>query len=169
MAGLFGCEGEPPEPPDREPFYVNNSGVAVNLILVTETKRIEYAEEDTIYYKFKRTTRKQEIKNNDTLCNYYLSGRNCSQERYPWEIPNYWDESSVYFKIEFLSEPKNCLVFDGDKVDNDIRYWENYILTEETPLQHGYYYYITSQHKAMARKEDCHRSIGTSAIRKPPL
>jgi len=142
---------------EEAPFYVNNSGVAMDIILVIEKKQSEYIEEDTTYYKFIRTSHKQEIKNNDTLCNYYLE-RNCSRNRYPWEIHDNWDESSVYFKIEFLSEPKTCLVFDGDKKDNDIRYWGNYRLAEKTSLWRGYYYYITPEHKAMATEENCQSS-----------
>ncbi|MCL2283115.1 MAG: hypothetical protein FWC26_07340 [Fibromonadales bacterium] len=90
----------------------------------------------------------------------------CSRERFPWSISTYddecdfinqsrdWCKEPAYFRIEFLDEPKTCLVFDKDIADNDIRYWENYILTTETPVRY-YYYYITAEHRAMAKEETC--------------
>jgi len=161
---------------DRIPFYVNNSGVIINLTVIMETEKRIFAGEDTAYYDSTYTRYKQEIKDNDTLCNYSLN-RGCSKR---WEIIDHYYENDwifvkssrytssdiykpMYFKIEFLSEPKTCLVFDGDKMDNDIRYWENYILIEKYSYSdissyyysYMYYFYITPEHKAMAREEYC--------------
>jgi len=169
LAGLSGCGTTcPPESeiPEKIPFYVNNSGVALNLILVQN----EYIGDSSGYYEFTETRRKQKINNNDTLCNSYLEGMSCSWGRSAWSIATYEGscdfidlsrdgcEEPAYFKIEFLNEPKTCLVFDKDTVDNDIRYWENYILVKETPLRHDYYYYITEEHRAMAKEEYCQSS-----------
>jgi hypothetical protein len=172
LAGLAGCSCDDccedadcgREFPSKMPFYVNNSGVDVNLILVQETKQGEYIEGDTIYYRFTQDRFKQEMKNNDTLCNSGLNGKNCSREHWSTGaygncdfIPNYyyWCEEPAYFIIEFLSESKTCLIFDGDKIADDIRYWENYTLTEETSSYLMYYYTITPELRAMAKEENC--------------
>ncbi|MCL2283730.1 MAG: hypothetical protein FWC26_10500, partial [Fibromonadales bacterium] len=122
-----------------ERFYINNSGITVKL---TAGKY------------------EQEIKNNDTLCNYYLESENCSTPN--WDaILGYENEeyTPMYFKIEFLSEPKVCLVFDGDaKVENDIRYWENYTFIKKRNMILFYSYTITPEHRAMAKEENCQGS-----------
>ena len=149
ITGITGCfllPDEPPETPTLEPFYVNNSGVIVRLTYDHLT---------------------QEIKNNDTLCNQYLD-ESCSNPY--WFVNHGYEgdfyikpfyapietEKSAYFKIEFLTEPKVCLVFDGDdKVENDIRYWENYTFMKEKFTSRHYSYTITPEHKDMAREEEC--------------
>jgi hypothetical protein len=179
LCSLTGCflHNLPPST-NRLPFYVNNSGVDVNLTVILENET--FKGEDTAYYHLESIRYKQEIKNNDILCNYSMSrysDMSCSLNRKPWEIMdlNYSENDWVfvksvvlytshpeaykliYSKIEFLGNPKTCLIFDGDKTDNDIRYWENYILTrddEENRYVH-YYYYITPQHKDMAKEEHC--------------
>jgi hypothetical protein len=143
LAGVTGCfliSDEPPEPPTLEPFYVNNSGITVRLTY------------DNIIHT-------QKIENNDTLCNQYLDER-CSNPY--WFVTHGYEGDlyiSAYFKIEFLTEPKVCLVFDGDdKVENDIRYWENYTFIKEKFTSHHYSYTITPEHKAMAKEENCQSS-----------
>ncbi|MDR0516409.1 MAG: hypothetical protein LBH25_05120 [Fibromonadaceae bacterium] len=125
----------------REPFYINNSGVAVRLTAG------EY---------------ELELKNNDTLCNYYLNDESCATAN--WLVPYDGDGRSfihgakgmIYFKIEFLIEPKVCLIYNGKtKAKNDIRYWENYTLIKEYSDMRMLSYTITPEHKAMAREEDC--------------
>jgi hypothetical protein len=152
LAWLAGCGSTCPpedEPPEKVLFYVNNSGIDVNLILKTETKQGEDTE-DAAYYTSTQTHSKREIKNNDTLRNEYRA-ENCSPSYLAINLCG----KSIYVKIEFLGEPKTCLVFDGDKIANDIRYWENYALTEETSSYLMYYYYINSSQKAMAKEEYC--------------
>ena len=140
LLGCLGCADTTTDYYLREPFYINNSGVTVELTAG------EY---------------EQELKNNDTLCNYYLNDENCATAN--WLVPSDHDGGSfihstkeaIYFKIEFISEPKVCLVFNGAKVDNDIRYWENYTLTKEYSEIRMLYYTITPEHKAMAKEEYC--------------
>jgi hypothetical protein len=137
--GLSGCGDTENELPELAPFYINNSGVTVRLTSG------EY---------------EQEIKNNDTLCNYYLQ-ENCSAHN--WDVIKGYEYSEyipAYFRIEFLSEPKVCLVFDGDtKAENDIRYWENYTFMKKSSLVLYFYSYaITPQHMAMAKEEYCQGS-----------
>jgi len=151
------CGGEPPEPPSREPFYVNNSGVAVKITFIMETNS-SFIDEN--YYEYTRITK--EIKNDWIICNYY-NERYCSAAN--WDVPGGYEGycSSINcgnltsFKIEFLSEPKVCLVFDGeDEKENDIRYWKNYILTKENPpIANEYYYYITPELMQQAKEEYC--------------
>jgi hypothetical protein len=145
------------EPIVLEPFYVNNSGVTVRLTVGGYCEQ-----EDNMI----RCT--QEIENNDTLCNLYLGYESCSNPY--WFVTrdsenggSYYEGGLgyiTYFKIEFLTEPKVCLVFDGDdKVENDIRYWENYtLIRKRTKVHHYYSYTITPEHKARAREEDCQSS-----------
>jgi len=152
---LLGCDGTgtcPPEPPSREPVYVNNSGVAVKITFIMETG-------DVYSYRYTRVTK--EIRNNGIICNEYFD-KSCSVAR--WNVPSGYEgscgsincESPTYFKIEFLSEPKVCLVFDGeDEKENDIRYWKNYTLTEDTPTRNIYYYYITPELMQQAKEEYC--------------
>ncbi len=148
------------EPPMLEPFYINDSGVTVNLTVI-----IKFMEVDSIYARYEK-----EIRNNDTLCNYFLENESCATAG--WYVPHGYKDyyyyitgptgsstnKPLYFKIEFLSNPKVCLVFDGDaKVgDNDIRYWENYTLIEERSLvRHFYSYTITPELMQQAREEYC--------------
>ena len=152
-----GCDDctPPYQPPKLEPFYVNNSGVTVKLTIGGD-----FDLEDNVL------TCTQEIKNNDTLCNQHLN-ESCAVRfwdvRSGYEgvesIYNYGDKPGgkpTYFKIEFLTEPKVCLVFDeDDKVENDIRYWENYTLIKKSSTIHFYSYTITPEHLAMASEEDC--------------
>jgi hypothetical protein len=177
LAGFLGCGDEhmPAIGKDRVPFYVNNSGVDVNLTVIMEFERERLTGEDTAYHEFTYTRYKQKIKNNDTLCNSSLyMGRNCGENvvRDPWEIRDYYYNNDwvfvkssyyqyyginkpMYFKIEFLNDPKTCLIFDGDKAYNDIRYWENYILAGEAEYVYTYCYHITPEHEAMAKEEYC--------------
>jgi hypothetical protein len=144
--GLLGCGYTTTEtdPPEWAPFYINNSGVTVKLIV-----------------NYLHINNEQEIKNNDTLCNYYLQ-ENCSAPS--WDVikgNEYSEYIPAYFKIEFLSEPKVCLVYDGEaKLENDIRYWENYTFIKKIPpVLYFYSYTITSEHKAMAKEEYCQSSM----------
>jgi len=141
LAGLLGCGlGQPFE---REPYYINNSGVDVKITI---------------------NTNEQEIKNNDTLCNSYLN-ESCAFGQ-DWEIIGGDDDdcgfidcyaNSTYSKIEFLSEPKVCLVFEGDaKVgESDIRYWENYHSADRGGGVIHYYYTITPDLMQQAKEEFC--------------
>jgi hypothetical protein len=157
QAGLLGCLGSggitiiEDDPIRREPFYINNSGVTVKLTVG------EY-EQYTGKYE-------QEVKNNDTLWNDYLD-KNGSNVH--WRVPyggEYDDyitpfrtSEPMYFKVEFLSDPKVCLIFDGDARigENDIRYWENYTLVEKRkPVNHFYSYTITPELREQAREEYC--------------
>ena len=161
IASFIGCTAEdwkdpPYDPINFHPFYINNSGVTIKLIS---------KEESDIMLEITR----HELNNNDTLCNQYLGG-SCGDLRFYWQIKtgyegdesigNYGDKPT-YFKIEFLTVPKVCLVFDGyDKLDNDIRYWENYFLIKESNEKHHYYaYIITPEHRAIATEENCEDSI----------
>ena len=147
-----GCDDctPPYQPPKLEPFYVNNSGVTVKLIAKDMSLSVEFPDNE------------QEIKNNDTLCSQHLD-ESCAVRF--WSIrPGYeggdiihnYGDKPTYFKIEFFTEPKVCLVFDGDdKVENDIRYWENYTLIKKRSTIHFYSYTITPEHLAMASEEDC--------------
>jgi len=135
--GLLGCIPFVfSEDAEREAYYINNSGVDVKLII---------------------DTNEQEIKNNDTLCNFHLN-KTCSFGQ-NWEIDG-WGVSNVnstYSKIEFLSEPKVCLVFEGDtKVgEGDIRYWENYLVeSSEDIWSIPYYYTITPDLMQQQAKEE---------------
>lgn len=161
---LIGCATTcPPEPPDQEPFYINNSGVAVKLTAINIIME-ERVEIDSSYFVPIYTTIEQKIENNDTLCNYYMQGYNCATSN--WQIIGgyegiqmcYTCYEPMYFKIEFLSEPKRCLVFDGNvKVgENDVRYWENYTLSEKGSHHADiHYYYITPELREQAREEYC--------------
>ncbi|MDR0516970.1 MAG: hypothetical protein LBH25_08000 [Fibromonadaceae bacterium] len=151
QAGVLGCY-EPPESPELEAFYVNNSGVTVKFI-ERDTVKIY---PDSNYLRINE----HEIKNNDTLCNYYLQ-ENCSTSN--WDALRGREGSEyipAYFKIEFLIEPKICLIFDGNvKLENDVRYWENYTFIKKSiPLLRFYSYTITHEHREMAREEDCQSS-----------
>ncbi|MCL2283116.1 MAG: hypothetical protein FWC26_07345 [Fibromonadales bacterium] len=174
-AWLFGCwwiDAPMPEPAHvRVPFYINNSGGSVNLIVMAESENKIITGDDTVFYAFSHIRYEQEIKHNEILCNYEHSyehnlSENCVgnksfniEDTYEAEwlfLKRYGPNEPMYFKIEFLDEPKTCLVYDGDdKVENDIRYWENYILVEKATYSHLYYYYITQEHKAMAKEEYC--------------
>jgi len=152
--GLLGCGGgEPPEPPVLEPFYINNSGVTVKLI-------VKDVRVDLLY-----PVGEQEIENNDTLCNQYLD-ESCSNSYWfvTRDSENGWNEGILghitYFRIEFLTKPKVCLFYGNTKVENDIRYWENYTLIKNRGDVHYYSYTITPEHKAKAKEEDCPSSIG---------
>lgn len=134
--GLLGCGYTTTDYYIKEPFYINNSGVTIILTAG------EY---------------ELELKNNDTLCNYYLYDESCATAN--WLVPSDRSGSSfirgaegaIYFKIEFLTEPKVCLVFDGDaKVKNDIRYWENYTFIKEYSEMFMFSYTITQNHRDMA-------------------
>jgi len=156
LASIIGCGCEDcTEPATLEPFYINNSGVTVRL-----TIRGYCEQEDN---KIRCT---QEIENNDTLCNQYLD-ESCSNSYWfvTRDSENGWNEgilgSITYFRIEFLTEPKICLVFNGNiKLEDDIRYWENYTLIKNRGDVHYYSYTITPEHKAKAKEEDCPSSIG---------
>ena len=130
-----------------ERFYINSSGITVKLIEIYP------------YSNYLHIT-EQEIKNNDTMCNYYLEPENCSTPN--WHAIRGYEEEEyipVYFRIEFLSEPKVCLIFDGDtKVKNDIRYWENYTFIKKENTKLFYSYTITPEHRAMAKEENCQGS-----------
>jgi hypothetical protein len=162
---------------NRVPFYANNSGVTINLTVIMGSENAIFTEKDTAYYYSEYTRYKQEIKNNEIMCNYenpydYHLSENCTNNT-SWNVVDNFYENDwnfvkpslykpndiykpMYFKIEFLNEQKICLVYDGDdKLVNDIRYWENYILVEKATYSHVYYYYITPEHKAMAKEEDC--------------
>ncbi|MDR0517689.1 MAG: hypothetical protein LBH25_11655 [Fibromonadaceae bacterium] len=151
QAGLLGCD-YCDELPVLERFYINNSGVTVKLIEKYTIKI--YPDSNYLHIS------EQEIKNNDTLCNYYLESKNCSAPN--WDaVLGYEDDEyiPVYFRIEFFSEPKVCLVFDGDvKLEKDIRYWENYTFIKKENAKRFYSYTITTQHREMAREEDCQSS-----------
>jgi len=175
---LLGCwwiDAPMPEPAAvKVPFYVNNSGVSVNLIVKAETENKIINGDDTVFYTSSHIRYQQEIKPNEILCHYehgyehHLS-ENCIgsksfnvEDTYEkdWLFVKIYRPNDIYkpmyFKIEFLGEPKTCLVYDGDdKVVNDIRYWENYTLMEKATFSHVYYYYITLEHKAMAKEEYC--------------
>jgi hypothetical protein len=157
LASVKGCWCEdctgPYPPPTLEPFYINNSGVTVKLTIGGDCER-----EDNIL------NCTQEIKNNDTLCNQHLDSESCAT-RFWFVNPGHEGDESIgsygeepaYFKIEFFTEPKVCLVFNGDyKAENDIRYWENYTLIKEGRFAiHFYSYTITPEHRAMAKEEYC--------------
>jgi len=155
QAGLLGCDGGcPPEPPQLEPFYINNSGVAVRITVIMEDGNTLFGDS---YYRYRYT---QEIKDNDTLCNSYLN-ESCAVSR--WEIPNGYEgchfitpyAKPAYFKIEFLGESKACLIFDGEVGENDIRYCENYTLMKKGSTIVYYSYTITPKHKNIAKEEYC--------------
>ena len=142
-----GCDdcGEPPEPPQIEPFYINNSGVTVKLI----TK-------EDLDYRLKVI--RLEINNNDTLCNQHMESESCAT---PYWGVDVYDDNSAYFKIEFFTEPKVCLLFaEESKLKNDIRYLENYKFMKESSTTHYYSYTITPEHRAMATEKACLDSIG---------
>jgi hypothetical protein len=164
QAGLLGCDSTTITDyyiHTLEPFYTNNSGVAVNLTIRG------YCEKEG-YYPFHCT---QKIENNNTLCNYYMEGHSCAAS--DWQIPSVRKDSCdfikesgpckepMYFKIEFLSEPKVCLVFDGNARvgENDIRYWKDYTFTEKVSVGDSYlyyyYYYITPELREQASAEYC--------------
>jgi len=157
QTGLLGCDGGcPPEPPTLEPFYINNSGVAVRITVIMEDGNTLFGDS---YYRYRYT---QEIKDNDTLCNSYLN-ESCAVSN--WNIPHAYDSCHIiipyakpaYFKIEFLGEPNVCLIFDGEaKVgENDIRYCENYALVKKSSTIVYYSYTITPKHRDMAKEEYC--------------
>jgi len=149
----------------REPFYINNSGVNAKLIVDCSDRDRDYCE--------------SEIKNNDTLCNYYLNQENCATDNWVAPSDNSNDDfirnskGAIYFKIEFFNEPKICLIFEGDaKIgENDIRYWENYIKMEESSnirqnqslsdhswIYIPYYYTITPDLMQHAKEEFCEKA-----------
>ena len=165
LVGLIGC-ADIDTAYDMEPFYVNNSGVSVKLTAIIEER---YGNADSNYFKHIYIHSKQELKNNDTLCSNKLN-ENCSGNG--WWIPsgmegfegncpfiksegNYCSKP-IYFKIEFLSDPKVCLVFDGEEIENDIRYWENYVrIRKELDNPHVYSYTITPALMQQAKEENC--------------
>jgi len=141
LLGFSGCGISTTDYYMKEPFYINNNDVTIKLTAG------EY---------------EQELKNNDTLCNYYLNDESCATAN--WLVPSDNKgnifirdaEGAIYFKIEFLSEPRVCLIFDGKtKIKNDIRYWENYALIKEYSDMRMLSYTITPEHRAMAKEEDC--------------
>ena len=157
FAGLLGCVHVTYA--DRAPFYINNSGITVKLTKGENCENNSFRDCE------------REIENNDTLCNKYLD-KTCSFG-HKWEISGGFVSdcgfidcglgsglggSTTYFKIEFLSEPKVCLVFDGnEKKENDIRYWENYTKEEgcDTCMTIPYYYTITPDLMQQAKEEYC--------------
>ncbi|MDR2582399.1 MAG: hypothetical protein LBC75_02845 [Fibromonadaceae bacterium] len=172
IALLLGCGYEIIDygQPELEPFYINNSGVIVKLLAKDMHLKID-SDLNVSYFNSEL-----EIRNNDTLCNSILQ-ENCSNpnwnvnkgfEDFGWEVNKGFEyseyirsansEKPTYFKIEFFTEPKVCLVFDGDdKMENDIRYWENYTFMKKGDLSFVYYfsYTITPELKAMAKEEYC--------------
>jgi hypothetical protein len=126
----------------KHAYYVNNSEFAVKVTAI-----IKDSIDEPDYSYFRSTRYEKEIENGDK-----------------W-YPNFIDPPP-YFKIEFFSEPKVCLVFDGDaKIgENDIRYWENYTLVstavekpspEHTNYYYDYNYYITPDLMQQATEENC--------------
>jgi len=126
----------------NHPYYVNNSGVSVKITAVVS---------DTIdepdFFSLQRTRYENEMKDGD------------------WWKPDLGRVLPPYFKIEFFSDPKVCLVFDGEtERENDIRYWKNYTLVstdvEKIDEQHtnyfySYYYYLTPDIMQQATEENC--------------
>ena len=142
----------------KHAYYVNNSEFAVKVTAI-----IKDSIEEPDYSYFHSTRYEKEIENGDTWYpNFIDPGYGCAYISSPWHGVC---EKPIYFKIEFFSEPKVCLVFDGDaKIgENDIRYWENYTLVstkvekhdEHTNYYYDYNYYITSDLKQQATEKNC--------------
>jgi hypothetical protein len=168
--GLLGCSMCDCIEPSIEPFYINNSGVTVNLIIDRDCENR------------KDRDCKHEIENNDTLCNYNISNNDSLYDYYNintetcssghrWKINGVYGVggccevsfiNTKYFKMEFLGDQKTCLVFDEEiKKENDIRYLENYtneyniISYAHDVYISAYYYIIISDLMQQAKEEYC--------------
>jgi len=158
LAGLFGCVGEPPEPPYQVCAWTNESGVDVKMIAIVENN---YPNKGNF------TNFEKIVAVGDTLHGHYYEGgfydgaTIWDQEWYPY-LPH-----ETLFEVKagliFLDEPKKCLVFDGEiKNDGiDMRSWNSYKKGEHIQSSFPtieYVYTITSEHRAMAKEEDCQGS-----------
>ncbi|MCL2283729.1 MAG: hypothetical protein FWC26_10495 [Fibromonadales bacterium] len=134
LIGLFGCDGEPPEPYGNY-AWANKSGLDVKMIVVKD------------YPDKSKSTHEKFIANGDTL-------RGSSYEE--WHPYSGSLDIANKVKLIFLDELKKCLIFDGE-IENysfDIRFREGTCFN--SPCE--FVYTITPEHRAMAKEEDCQSS-----------
>jgi hypothetical protein len=158
LAGLFGCVGEPPEPPYQVYAWTNESGVNVKMIAIVENN---YPDKGNF------TNFEKIVADGDTLHGHYYEGgfydgtTIWDQEWYPY-LPH-----ETLFEVKagliFLDEAKKCLVFDGEIEDYSFDVRSRFSYEEGEQIQSDiltieYVYTITHQHREMAREEDCQSS-----------